>query len=307
MGHFFIVTGLRICFDGARSPQPPIDHGGLFDVACSIRLLPSVTTLRPYTQTRGTPPHPHSRGTPPQPPRYAPHAVARLQRQGATLRGGHPRTPGWRLSFPPPRSPLFFRGHPRAPASGGRGTPAHPPSPPLHPWGLSLFAPSLPSRFLTPSNVTRFCAVLGWGWVPPSPACGCAARACRSPLRARLGVSILLRRWWRVIIVVGLGCRCRAVAGCSRLLGALPLSGSWARCAAGPAIRHAPASLSLRSAHRLSLRSPFFSAGARCCVLAFLGFPLSRRLARFAPKKASPSDRPQETFFIGYRTDVTQR
>ena len=37
----------------------------------------------------------------------------------------------------------IYRGRPRAPAYGGRGTPTHPPSPPRHPWGLSLIAPSV--------------------------------------------------------------------------------------------------------------------------------------------------------------------
>ena len=44
-----------------------------------------------------------TRGNPPHPLRYAPHSVARLHCQGASLRGGIPRTP--LRGLPRPRTP----------------------------------------------------------------------------------------------------------------------------------------------------------------------------------------------------------
>lgn len=75
---------------------------------------------------------------------------------------------------------------------------AAPPPTPLCPlatrggsrYSLRLY-PLFAHRFLMP---LALCAVLGWGWGPPSPACGCAAGACRSPLRTRRLVDVLARR-----------------------------------------------------------------------------------------------------------------
>lgn len=103
---------------------------------------------------------------------------------------------------------------------------AAPPPTPLRPlatrggsrYSLRLY-PLFARRSLTP---LALCAVLGWGWGPPSPACGCAAGAYRSPLRTRQLVDVLARRplarsssWSRL---VGAGRAIRAVpalwAGC---------------------------------------------------------------------------------------------
>lgn len=190
---------------------------------------------------------------------------------------------------------------------------AAPPPTPLRPLAtLGGSRSSLRLFFCTAIKTLRpahppLCAVLGWGWGPPSPACGCAAGACRSPLRTRRGVFNTLAA---VVAVPS------SVFGWLSALWPCVLFAPFGRVALvgllGPVCcraRHSARSLRRSPCGRhigCRCRSPFFSACARCCVLAFLGFPLSRRLARFAPKKASPSDRPQETFFIGYRTDVTQ-
>jgi hypothetical protein len=86
------------------------------------------------------------------------------------------------------------------------------------------------------------------------------------------------------------------IAGFSAPTVRLPLSGSCAgsdRRAGG----HAPAGLSLRSAQRCR-SAGFFSAGALSSAQGVRGFPLSRRLARFAPLPPCSSARRQATFFV---------
>lgn len=101
------------------------------------------------------------------------------------------------------------------------------------------------------------CAVLGWGWGPPSPACGGAAGAFVSPSALATIVMCLHAALVRI----------RVALGCPSLLGLPVLFGSYVPVALVGLLRpvccrarhqaRPYSGLSLRSAHRLSLRSVF--------------------------------------------------
>lgn len=124
----------------------------------------------------------------------------------------------------------------------GRGTPTHPPSPPRHPWGLSLLAPSGRCRVggLLPSR--PLCSIIA---LSVGVCCACRRLICL--VAVLFPAVVALWSCWR-----SFGPPCR-----SRPASALPLSGSWARCAAGPAI--APSFLGESGS---GLRPRFLSAPA---------------------------------------------
>ena len=161
--------------------------------------------------------------------------------------------------------------------------PALPPSPPPHTRG-GFSRPSRAGCAPSPALVGRGLALV----VPPSALASCFQYSLGGGGRAVFGFAFI----GRPCVGVGFSAssRCPPLRR-GRSSWPLPLSGSWARCAAAPAIRHAPIG-ALASLGTLVVASLPFFFGLRAVLRARLyGVSPLASLARFAPIKPSPNAR----------------
>jgi hypothetical protein len=181
----------------------------------------------------------------------------------------------------------LFAGGRRAPLQSVAGrcarlpvfmSPPNPPSP-----------PPLPSGALASLRLASQGHLMRWesrpssagGFPEPPPACGCRAPAIRSPLFFISSCACACPAPFvvRLLVVVVRPCGLVVPFGRVALVGLL-------RRSLRRAMGHAPAGLSLRSAHRCLRR--FFSATALFCVPRWGLFPLRSSLRRFASPQRWP-------------------